>query len=161
MDTKRCTKCSEVKNLSDFYIDRRKKDGRRSACKVCYLEIQHKYYYSNPEKIRTQSHACYISHRDVRRKYLSANKEKARDWLLKKYGLSSEKYNILLDSQFGKCAICGNDNGGKYLHVDHDHVTGKVRGLLCSECNHGLGNFRDDSELIKKAELYLIEHTAR
>lgn len=74
------------------------------------------------------------------------------------YGLSDEQYQTLLAAQDGRCAICGGTEWGgktKTPHVDHDHATGAVRGLLCSACNHGLGNFRDDPVRMRAAADYL------
>lgn len=76
------------------------------------------------------------------------------------YGLSVEKYNELLKQQRGRCAICGvvatrkNTRWGG-LNIDHDHKTGKVRGLLCTACNGGLGFFHDNIEKMLKAIEYL------
>lgn len=75
---------------------------------------------------------------------------------LKQYGLTIEDYNALLEKQGGVCAICSNVcSTGKRLSVDHDHDTGRVRGLLCSTCNRGIGMLRDDPELIRAALRYL------
>ena len=67
----------------------------------------------------------------------------------------------MLSSQDGKCSICGRERSQlvKQLCVDHDHETGKVRGLLCDKCNRGLGFFNDDHELLKKALNYLTPLT--
>lgn len=76
----------------------------------------------------------------------------------KLYGITLEEYNMLLEEQGGNCAICSKppDSGrAKYLYVDHCHNTIKIRGLLCSNCNKGIGFFRDDPELIEKAINYL------
>ena len=77
------------------------------------------------------------------------------------YGITLEKYNEIFEKQGGKCAICGSENSGskttKYFFVDHDHSTGKVRGLLCCKCNFGIGQFNDDIELLKNAIKYLKE----
>jgi hypothetical protein len=83
-----------------------------------------------------------------------------RNKRLKNYGLSHEDYLSLWEKQNGACAICRMDlvHGGRQLnscHVDHDHKTGVVRGLLCPSCNHGLGKFRDNSELLRSAAVYL------
>ena len=59
----------------------------------------------------------------------------------------------MMVEQANGCAICGNSD--KRLHVDHDHATGKVRGLLCMECNVSLGKFKDSPELLRKAIVYL------
>ena len=76
---------------------------------------------------------------------------------MRKYGITIEKYEILLAEQNGCCAIClavtGSD--GKRLAVDHNHETGEVRGLLCDNCNTGLGMFKDNPSLLAKAINYL------
>lgn len=73
-----------------------------------------------------------------------------------KYGMSMDDYAALDARQNGVCAICGQPPNGKgALHVDHDHATGAIRGLLCFTCNSGLGNFHDDPELLRKAVRYL------
>jgi len=73
-------------------------------------------------------------------------KEYKRAYRLRKYGLDVASYNLLMESQNGGCAICGGGPRGrcKYLSVDHDHSTGKVRGLLCSRCNSILSLLGDD-----------------
>lgn len=75
---------------------------------------------------------------------------------LKKYSLSIEEYEKLLLAQEGVCAIC-KQTGTKQLAIDHDHETGKVRGLLCSSCNTGLGLLGDSLEALKNVILYLEE----
>lgn len=74
--------------------------------------------------------------------------------LKKKYGISLEEYLWKFDAQDGKCGICGEDKQYN-LHVDHDHNTGRVRGLLCFHCNAGLGHFRDDRDKVLAAADYL------
>ncbi len=71
------------------------------------------------------------------------------------YGITQEEYDQLLKQHRGRCAICKGTNNGKTLHVDHDHRTGKVRGLLCTNCNHGIGKFGDDPQLMCTAIRYL------
>lgn len=96
---------------------------------------------------------------DKARKY--SREAQRRHHLRSKYGLSVEEYDALLHQQGGVCAICGrpetkhNQHGPCRLAVDHDHETGRVRGLLCSECNTGLGKFKDDETLIRRALDYL------
>ena len=76
-----------------------------------------------------------------------------------KYGMDQEQYDALLAFQNGACAICGTTewHGSKLNvpHVDHDHGSGEVRGLLCGGCNNGLGNFDDDPERMRKAADYI------
>ena len=73
----------------------------------------------------------------------------------KNYGLKPDDYISMLENQNYVCAICGGIDKNKRLAVDHCHVTGKVRGLLCSPCNLGLGSFRDSIYNIKNAFKYL------
>lgn len=79
-------------------------------------------------------------------------------YLLKTYGISHAEYNQMLFKQSFACAICEaprNDETQKFLAVDHCHKTGKVRGLLCTKCNQGLGMFKDDVKLFQKCITYL------
>lgn len=77
--------------------------------------------------------------------------------LWEKYKISIDDYNSLFEIQKGRCAICGTHQTDlkRVLCVDHDHATGKVRGLLCSNCNHGLGQFRDSVGFLASAIKYL------
>lgn len=91
--------------------------------------------------------------------------QQQRNWHLKnKYGIDLIQYNEILESQNHKCAICGildteiKDNSRNMIHklfVDHDHKTGIVRGLLCANCNHGLGKFMDNIKYLEFAINYL------
>ena len=85
--------------------------------------------------------------------------ESMRDYNLRKtYGIDLEFYEYLLAKQQGKCAICGNPPKKRSLVVDHNHVTGKVRALLCGLCNSGIGMLGDDPERCIKAAEYLRDH---
>jgi hypothetical protein len=77
--------------------------------------------------------------------------------LKKNFGITIDAYNDMFTKQGGKCAICGKHQSEctRALAVDHDHITGKIRGLLCSTCNIGLGNFKDDTSLLKNTITYL------
>ena len=78
---------------------------------------------------------------------------RTRNWRLKtRYRFSLEEFEIMFNQQQGKCKIC---NEVKKLHVDHCHATNKVRGLLCYQCNNGLGCFKDNREIMSKATEYL------
>ena len=74
-----------------------------------------------------------------------------------RYGLTPDAYRELVASHDGRCAICGDQPPGR-LHVDHDHRTGKVRGLLCRGCNHALGNALDDPARLRAMAGYLERH---
>lgn len=96
-------------------------------------------------------------------------KEYKRSWddviginrrLKRYYNITLEEYDQMVGIQGGKCAICGGKNpNGKRLHVDHNHKTGKIRGLLCFECNTALGNMKDDIDILNKAITYLRERS--
>jgi len=132
-ETKVCVKCFKIKSLEDFSFNKTYRKKVFSRCKVC-------------ERVRAI--ARYSS-------------EKNRfNHLNNKYGLSPEKYEALLDSQNGFCAICGSPEGyeGVGLYIDHDHSTGEVHGLLCVNCNSGLGMLGDNLEGVEAAAAYLREN---
>lgn len=95
---------------------------------------------------------------EYHRKYHAAHPEVARKSKLKaNYGLTPEDYEAMFEEQVGRCAICGVDQGSidHPLMVDHDHKTGKVRGLLCPNCNHILGRCGDNPDILAEAMMYL------
>jgi hypothetical protein len=114
----------------------------------------------------------YFARADVREKKNAvrrvennpARREVNRRAALQRYGVTIDQYDAMLTEQDGRCRICGDppDPNGKRaasrLHVDHDHVTGKVRGLLCLSCNVGVGHFRDDLERLRAAVAYIERH---
>lgn len=83
---------------------------------------------------------------------------KRRHHLMVKFGITLEEYESLLKGQHGVCGICQcelTDPRGFAPHLDHDHETGRVRGILCQGCNNGLGNFKDSISTLQKAINYL------
>lgn len=82
--------------------------------------------------------------------------DRKRD-LLRKFGITVDFYNEMFAEQNGCCKICKRHqtNFKRRLHVDHNHTTGAIRGLLCSNCNTALGLFRDDTELLQIAKEYV------
>ena len=82
-----------------------------------------------------------------------------RSRLKRLYGLTVEQYDAMLAKQRGRCAICGSTEP-KHTNwsVDHDHVTGQVRGILCSACNTGIGQLQDDPDIVRKALEYIVKH---
>lgn len=91
------------------------------------------------------------------------DRAKTREKLMASYGITEDDYQRMLREQDGKCAICGTDNPGipsrptsERMCVDHDHATGRVRGLLCQPCNSGLGKFRDDPNALRAAAEYIL-----
>lgn len=84
-------------------------------------------------------------------------KRKRHAWLacLKKFSITEEDYQKMFDKQMGLCAICHKPESEIKLAVDHDHDTGKVRGLLCKRCNMGIGLLGDNPDTLTNAVLYL------
>jgi len=138
---KTCKNCSIEKPLDEFYTHKRTRDGKGSWCKRCLIA-------KTAEK-----------RKDPIQKELW--KEYGRRSLLKsRYGITTEQYDSMLLAQNGACAVCKTNTAGgrgteSRLAVDHDHATGRVRGLLCSMCNQGIGMFKDDPSLLTKAIEYL------
>jgi Recombination endonuclease VII len=114
---------------------------------------------------RDRHHARYVAIKE-RWRLSAKGKEKIRGQNLRAtlkalYGLTVEAYNALLVGQSGRCALCltATPGGGRSRFcVDHDHESGKVRGLLCVTCNTGLGLYRDSPDLLRAAATYLESH---
>lgn len=147
--TKKCNDCGVEKLLKEF-PSRDSKGGVCPYCKGCYV-IRN--------KINKQKHGYYKEYEQKR--YANNPEKRALEYfksdLKKNYGLSYDKYMSLLKKQDNKCAICKKETSenNKKLHVDHCHKTGAIRGILCRSCNHGIGNFKDKVELLKRAISYL------
>jgi hypothetical protein len=76
----------------------------------------------------------------------------------RRHGIASDEYALLFQKQEGRCAICGSLPVDGTLNVDHDHRTSSIRGLLCPTCNLGLGKFKDDLTLLRRAVAYMEAH---
>lgn len=140
---KTCKTCNETKSLEEFSKRSRNKDGYELHCKVCLRKVHQEWVNNNPEKARE-------SWRKASKKNYSTKNYRVRH--LAKYGLTEQGYESLLLSQNKLCAICNED---KPLCIDHDHETGKVRGLLCTSCNTGLGKLGDSITSLQNAINYL------
>lgn len=122
--------------------------------KVKKKEYDRIRYQNNREANLAHSKAWREANQDRRNLYV-------RVWTLKKhFGLSLAEYEAILEKQNHRCAICKEPVGVKKrkLSVDHDHKSGKVRGLLCGACNPGLGSFHDKVEYLQAAIDYLRSH---
>lgn len=134
---------------------------RWKDCSPCAVERVRQWRINNPgrrEKYKPEHGQRFL--RWVRR-----NKERAfviqkRHKLNKRFGITIKDYEDMLIKQEGKCAICGELPVKRRHAVDHDHNTGKVRGLLCWRCNRTIGALNDDPVLIRKAAEYLEQHSA-
>lgn len=149
-ETKTCSQCSKTKPLSEFSKRASSKDGHTSYCKACAREYSRHYRAENREREKARHLQYYAGH-----------KEQDRDWHLQNlYGVTLADYNAMLESQDGKCAICGKtpEEAGERLHVDHDHKTGKVRELLCGKCNRMISQHDDNPALLRSAADYVEKH---
>ena len=157
-----CRDCGREKSLEEFYST---KNGIFPYCKLCSLVRSSLWQKSNREKKRVNSRKHYFNNKgsviSKVRKYQSLHPavciKAGRKWYLKRYNLTEEIYQKILLLQNNQCAICQKETPGKLLHVDHNHSSGKIRGLLCAKCNAGLGLFADSSILLQKASTYLRE----
>jgi hypothetical protein len=109
-------------------------------------------------------HADPEPHRQRARDYAAANPRRARAWSLRtKFGIGLTDYEAMLAAQGGRCAVCRTTESGdrrfSTLAVDHDHSTGKVRGLLCALCNRTLGQAKDDPERLMALVTYLLQYS--
>jgi hypothetical protein len=119
-----------------------------------------KYRAANPEEVRAATAKWKAEHPEKGRAYVAKwrakHPEKVRAHQLRlRYGMTPGEYEALLIKQGGVCAICRQPSKGKALAIDHDHRTGKVRGLLCDLHNRGLGYFQDNPALLGAAKTYL------
>lgn len=129
-----CTRCGEVKQGAEFAVNRRKKDGRTGVCRDCANKASARSYHKRRSEGKRQPF----------------NRDR---WLNREYGITLEEYEAMCAAQNDCCAVCGGEP--ERLCVDHDHETGAIRGLLCNDCNRGLGCFRDDRAALRAAVAYL------
>ena len=137
MTTKPCKDCGEVKPLDEFYSNGR--GGTKTLCKPCDNARRMAWNKANPDRF-TES---------VRRRNLKI-----------RYGITVEQYDELFAEQDGRCACCGTTEpgGNGAFNVDHCHESDEIRGLLCNNCNRGIGLLGDDMDSIWNAILYLVRH---
>lgn len=155
---KRCVKCGEEKPEAEFGISQGR---RRSYCRECRRKDSRDYRGThlaecqkasrewgkrNPGRLSKNSKMWY-----------EANKERRRqEVLFKRYGVTHSEYGRLLEKQSGVCGICFREPpANRRLAVDHDHATGRVRGLLCTRCNVLLGIVKDNPDVLLEAAVYL------
>jgi hypothetical protein len=148
----------------------------KAACRAANLEhhraldrAQHNAAYAaDPLKFRARSRAKYRAdpQKETARiraaqakkpeKYAAIQRTNGRKYLLRDWGLTEAEFDAMLASQGGACAICREPlRPGRSTHIDHDHTTLAIRGLLCGGCNRGIGSLRDSIELLKRAIAYL------
>lgn len=132
---------------------------------TCFKGIHPEYREANREKINAKAREYNKTNRERRAEYERANRAKrtARH-REKKYGITQNALNALIDAQGGACAICELPLAAlaqRDINVDHCHSTGTIRGVLCRHCNHGLGHFRDSPAALRRAADYLERGSAQ
>lgn len=140
-EVKRCNACKEIKDIGLFGINRKTPDGLMRQCKDC-----------NNSRVNT---------------YNQKNKIRARG-TYERYGLTKEDFEAMVEAQGGMCDICKIplvELQSKHVHIDHDHdccpegsCGGCIRGILCNNCNRGLGGFGDNLDSLTEAVLYLQKY---
>lgn len=138
--TKRCESCHN--KYKEATLEERNKKTK---------EYRKKWYQNNKEKVKEQT----------KKRYQSLDFNYRQKYTIKyKYGIGLIEYETLVKKNNGCCAICGREqeNGAKHykkLYIDHDHTTRKIRGIICNDCNRGLGGFKDNIQFLQNAIKYL------
>ena len=151
---KLCSRCGLQKPESDFYKDKRRADGLYPQCRSCASESKKaSRRRASPEQQQRSRKTIDRWRREHPDRVAEINR---RVDLKRKFGITLEQFDEMLEAQGGVCAICGSTPYNGYrLAVDHDHDTGRVRGLLCASCNRGLGYLADDPVRLRRALEYL------
>lgn len=138
---KKCTKCGVEKALLEYSKDSRNKSGLQTQCRECRKPrdgaASKRYRNRHPERVRA-----------------GVRKSNLKYW----YGITPDEKEALIEGQLGCCACCGDSfSSSRKAHVDHVHGSDPIiiRGILCSQCNTGLGLFKDSPERMLKAAAYL------
>lgn len=133
---KECSRCKLKKPFTDFYAKKPKSFGSKyfSRCIACIIEASQISKKKYPNRVKKEQAKALFKHR---------------------YGIYPEDKEKMLIAQNRRCKICNIEVEGRTAHLDHCHKTGKVRGVLCNKCNHGIGLFGDSIISLEKAILYL------
>lgn len=160
-----------AKNAASYEKDR---EGRSARNRDYYANNRdmvtarnRERHKADPERHRAAQRAWWEANKDRintdRRKFKSMHTYRSWVQRLGKHGLTPEMYWEMLDTQGGGCALCGTTDPGRaggsserVFAVDHCHGTGRVRGLLCHNCNRALGLFRDNAEVLRRAAEYVV-----
>ena len=164
---KQCSKCGEQKPLSDFHKKKANKDGLQNACKSCRVfENNNQYIKNKPKRLLWQKDYYENNTESVKNRgkdWRKTNKNHSKNYdLMRNYGITSDQKQKMIEHQNNNCAICHTEfKNAKSAHVDHCHTTGKVRAILCSGCNTGLGLFKESQENLKSAQKYLQKYNKK
>lgn len=167
---KKCPQCETIKPLTIEFFHRssQTKNGFRCWCKTCQKAANRAFNIKNPEKAskrvlrsRNRSAESISRHTKSVIECRNRNPDKYFDTAVStRLGVPRGWYISQKSAQENKCSICGIDGNSlsRRLSVDHCHLTGKVRELICGECNLGIGKFKDSPALLLSAASYLTRH---
>jgi len=149
-----CKVCGEYKEIDNF-------QPQGYQCRSCRNKKQQAYWASLPEDIRKQRQNSLEYKKEYAKRNSVKIKKLARAQHLKrKFKMTVEEYDAILEKQNGVCLLCKNVcDTGNSLAVDHDHDSGKIRGLLCKNCNTALGLFKDNVDVMTRAIEYIEMHS--
>lgn len=175
-----CSACKGEFPTSSFHKATKTTRGYQYKCKACTslidtnltperratkLKNLEQWRIANPGKKKEQKRRHYEKHKDRidqrAKDWYENNKERhINNALLRKYGVTLDQYNLLRAQQDFRCAVCDahETDIGKQMFVDHDHVTGKIRKLLCTKCNVGIGMLQDNPDIMERAAKYIRDH---
>ena len=176
---KTCSRCNKTMNYSFFNKKSSGKDGYSSWCKECNKANSSNYYTEKKRVFKPKIKNNRIHCRNCDR-YLSENmfysvtktycmecyRDRENIKTLKRFNITQEQYDSILQKQGGMCKICKKDNKGKRLCIDHDHSCcsgryscGKcIRGLLCNQCNRFIGEVNEDIDRLKSMVKYITTY---
>src|SRR5258707_5888802 len=149
--SKVCRACGAAKPVSEFYLNK----GRKGYgpywmpyCRACTSVIRRQHRKANAEELK-----AYRWKPEIKARHCATQ----RRTTLRNYGLTEADYQVLYDGQQGQCPVCKTElkYRAKATNIDHDHRTKRVRGILCTNCNNGLGRFKDDPIRLLAAIKYL------
>lgn len=163
MHSKACRICGTAKPLGEFHRAAGMRDGHRNECRDCFRALSRDRYRRNRERYiagvkrwQQENSDRLNEYRRARRQLPEVKRQQRSGYYLRTYGVSADDVDAMLEAQGGGCAIClRRPERQASLHLDHDHQTGWLRGVLCSTCNQALGHLRDDPVLIERAVVYL------
>lgn len=170
---KKCCECKKTLEFKEFNKSSSTKDGHQNWCRPCQKLKYSEYRKSHPEITGARWKRYYQRHKDrmIKRtrsyekslgeeEYIKRWKTYNKNSKFTRYGLSESEYNQMLKEQEQKCGMCEklfDKNKPRSIHIDHDHATGQVRGILCDRCNLFLGVFESDKfqKKISRVQAYL------
>jgi hypothetical protein len=158
-----CAKCGVEKDDTEFYT-RSDTKKLKNHCIPCDRNWHARYYAQNAEakKAEAKEHFKKPETKERRKAYLKARAPAEKAWnrdykARRNYGISADIIDMAIDLQRSHCPICRRyvASNSRHWHVDHNHKTGDVRGIICSKCNLMLGHSKDDPEVLRRAADYL------